>query len=813
MKRQLTFTIGLCALVAGIATGTTNSLFSSAVAYVANAPTVNTPQEEPDGPTIPGGPTVPEDPDGPTIPGGPTVPDVPDGPTVPDEPGGPIIPGGPVDPPSEDDDPAEEDDEAISMDYSTLVVEGNTSKIKWYTSKKFPFSIDGNHAVSSNQGEPSSISWMEGEFDLDGNYKLSFLFDVSTKNVRIDMFSWNMDTGRIIVDGQTISSFLDKTSKEINIELEQGIHKVRIEYSKDYSGDYEEDCASVTDFKLVEIPNDFKQLCDGDDSFGFTLPAKGFAWTCFKAMAKPANKGIDASEASFDIDVTGDDPYSVVFDYEMLSEKGHDEFTVYVDGEPAFTESGRKIGKFTRFFPHGGSHIIKCVYAKDKGNTIEGELVKITSLRKYVYEFKEEVHKYTAVAHTSFDDALNFSAGTSVPVNFGTTFRFYDDGDVIIDALMNFPDNIIESYPIRTRINTEGNILFDNINFYDSRIICGKRLDLSSELEMELMAGEYTSDGMLYPSDNLLLSIAPDKSYIAVPCGLGLGAGEVHAYYNDIYYVTDDGKGLIWGPERLSVPYIYKDDLKKVSFTVTNSGTGDAVCTLSCGEDPGVVLEYDKNIIIPALGGRIECTVNIRGVREGSYTIPVKLSCANGNELTVELTGEILPELNYNNIVLSGEEYIDWSSSEDYPWNVVHDKAISGNSGIHGSKSRLRASFDIPVNHVGILKSDLSYSIGMGNTFTISNGEEIWGSYRNSFFSTLNEEKFERRMNKGHYDIDFEYDRTNDISDPYTDEVTLYNLSLVILELKEDGVWMPEDVADFGTVEAGETVKIPFIFL
>ena len=717
-------------------------------------------------------------------------------------------------PPAQQVSPAEDEDsglEPTSADYSALVTEGNASDITWTTSLKYPFVIADGKATSSNQGVASSYSWVEASLTLEDNAILSFDFTCSTQAAKIDRFTTNMDRLAISVDGSLWNSFINDATSTFSMELEKGSHVIRIEYSKDAAGNFNNDCATFSNVKLHVLANDFTTLCGGDQSFSFNTVAD-CPWSCYNGVAKPGNLKLDgASSSQFQFSLNKTTAYSVVFDYEMDTNPEGAQFCVYVDGALEMTDSGKKQGKYVKVLEGGGAHTFTCAYTKADGSTIEGESLKVTNLKCYDHVFEVVERNYTAIAHTPFNASMKFEAGKEYTHSFNTRFRYYEDGDVIIDSLMSLSGNFVQ-YPIKTK-------LVDNTITIAKTDVAAKRTNdpysYGRLLDGTIVSGTSFDvvNGWLWGECDLTMNVDADKNKVVAPTGLGMKDSYLACYYVDVQYaILNKNYDLSLSAESIEIPIFHMGQKQKASVVVTNYGTLAATYAISNQASDKVTLDYDATRTVQALGCRDTLAITVNGVAAGEYSVPVTITDPDGGQFTVTISGKILPEINYGDIVTEGSEYITWTSSEDYPWDVVEGVALSGNKAKAPSSSQLTATFTVPEGSVAMLKGEGSVSIGSDNKLNIiKNGTQL-ASYTNTFFASSLDYTLNENLVAGDYTFTFDCVKQSNPGTNFRDEATLKNVSLKVMPLKEHSAVIDVQSVDFGESTTGTTATATVTF-
>lgn len=711
------------------------------------------------------------------------------------------------------------DTDTVPADFSAIVTAGDASLINWETSDPYPFVMRGAKAVSSNQGVGNSISFLQGEFDVDVPYTLQFDYTVSTTVSKYGD-DWSWDTMNLYVDGDLLVSLGSLQEDSISVNVEKGRHTFRIEYVKDAGGDVADDEVTIRNVRLLPRESNFAQLSPDGSVTDFTTGEGNSGWGCYDGVAQSLNNGDDSSEAYFYINIDIDRPRGIVLDYSVSSQENSDFLSFHIDDatEAELSVSGEQSGKFYHNFA-AGSHSVKVVYKKD-GSGAEGrDIACVSRVRLLDEEYVETVKEMTAIVHASHDEEMNFVGANLSTQNFTTRFTFSNDGEVLIDNLMNLPaDMYAPAAPMRATVTDGNKIVMETPRSKENKWVLGERIDDFYNSDMQFWAVVVTGDfdaanGWLYDtnSDKVVFTINEDTTEIKPDRGFGAmdiyeyGYQYLMQYYVDARYVIPEDKGVFACADSVEIPLLHVGEKAELELLVTNNG-GVKGTVYAETEMPDVFAFETATLDIAALGGRDTLRVTFTAPEAGEFVGNIRLHDGAGWEKRVYFVGEILPPIDYNDIVTEGGEYITWSTSEEYPWNVVLGEAFSTNVGVGNSSSWLTATFTVPENYIAMLGYEGMVSCGTDDKLMVTFNDETPKTYQGSFFSSVCEYKEERNLVSGEYSIVFDYvkDAMNNSGD---DRAMLKNVKLKVIELKDDNVMMDVDTVDFGLVQSNQEAR------
>ncbi len=689
--------------------------------------------------------------------------------------------------------------------YASLVTNGDASIINWETSQDYPFLINNNGvAFSSNQGVGNTTSYLQGEFTVDRPYQLSFDVTASTAAVKINMFMWSTDYVIIEVDGSEIKRYGYVTFENVSVYVDKGTHSFRISYVKDESGDAEQDRGGISNIQLYERPSDFTSLSPDNSVNDYSFNSDG-KWNCFEGRAESSNSGVDNSTSSFNINFNTTTARGLVFNWAVSSEE-NDKFEVYVDGSEtaALSEGGIKSGKFSYNF-EAGEHTVKLVYSKDAENAENDDKAYVTDVRLLNTPYAEVRKEMTCVAHTTFSEDLENSTLPEHPINHKTNFTFCSDGEVRIDTLMKFPE---PNYRMRTLIGkvTDGNkIVFETLATNTNPNILADHVINYSNVEMwDILVTGTVSEYGLYTSSPLTFTINADTTIIK-PDGV-VAAMDAYKYgtqyvtniYTDALYFIPNNKAILDCVDEITVDYVHVNGSKTVDIVITNMG--DASAEISAEAEEGLTVE-PESFSIGALGVRDTVKVTVVPVEVGEYSKTVTFTDGDGWIKTVTIKGEALPPLDYNDIVKEGADYITWTSSDEYPWDVIYDYAFSTNVGKDNTSSVLTANINIPEGYVATLTADVHYSCESGDVCTISKNGEVVKSLSGSFFAASGDYQLSENLVGGDAPTTIEFNYTKNASGANgDDQITLKNVVLTVVPLEENNATISSEEVDFGVI-------------
>lgn len=721
------------------------------------------------------------------------------------------------------------DTDTVSADFSAIVTAGDAALIQWETSDPYPFVIKGTKAVSSNQGVGNSISFMQGEFTVEAPYTLSFDYSVSTMMNKVSTddggYTYNIDRMNLYIDGETYMWAQGTEYKESAVvNVDKGRHTFRIEYIKDAYGDALDDEVTLGNISLLPRESGFTQLSPDGSVTDFTIGEGNNGWGCYEGVAQNLNNGDDNSEAYFYINIEIDRPRGIVMDYSVSSQENSDFLSFYIDDatEAELSVSGEQSGKFHYNFT-AGKHSVKVAYKKDDSGSEGRDLANISHVRLLDNEYVETVKEMTAIVHASHDEEMNFVGANLSAQHFTTRFTFSNDGEVLIDNLMNLPaDMYAPAAPMRATITDGNKIVMETSRNISNKWVLGERIDDFYNSDMQFWAVVITGDfdaanGWLYDtnSDKVVFTINEDTTEIKPDRGFGamdvyeFGQQYLMQYYVDAVYVIPENKGVFTCTDTVAVPMCHVGEKAKLELLITNNG-GVKSTVYAETDQPDEFAFETAALDIEALGGRDTLHITFTATEAGEFVKSIRLYDNTGWEKRVYFTGEVLPPIDYSDIVTEGKEYITWSTSEEHPWDVVLGEAFSSNSGIDNSSSWLKASFVIPENNIAMLSYEGEVSSEQNDKLTVTFNDEAPQSYSGTFFSSIAKFSDERNLMAGTYNITFEY-----LKDAYNaggdDRAILKNVKLKLIELKDDNALLDTDTVDFGLVQSKQKAQAQVI--
>ena len=720
---------------------------------------------------------------------------------------------------------SEVETDTVPADFSAIVTEGDATLISWETSDPYPFVIEGTKAVSSNQGVGSSISFMQGEFTVDVPYTLSFDYSISTMMNKVSTddggYTYNIDRMNLYIDGETYM-WAQGTEYEESaaVNVDKGHHTFRIEYVKDAYGDALDDEVTMRNISLLPRVSDFTQLSPDGSVTDFTVGEGSNGWGCYEGVAQNLNNGDDNSEAYFYINIDIDRSRGIVLDYSVSSQENSDFLSFYIDDatEAELSVSGEQSGKFYHNFA-AGSHSVKVVYKKDGSGSEGRDIANVSRVRLLEGEYVETVKEMTAIVHASHDEELNFVGANLSTQNFTTRFTFSSDGEVLIENLMNLPaDKYASAAPLRATVTDDNKIVLETPRSKENKWVLGERIDDFYGSDMPIWAVLVTGDfdaanGWLYDtnSDKVVFTINEDTTMITPDRGFGamdvyeFGTQYLMLYYVDAAYVIPEEKGVFVCADTIAVPRRHVGEKAQLELLITNNG-GVKSTVYAETDLPDEFAFETAALEIEALGGRDTLCVTFTAAEAGEFVKSIRLYDDTGWEKRVYFAGEVLPPIDYSDIVTEGKELITWSTSEEYPWDVILGEAFSTNVGVGNSSSWLTATFTVPENYIAMLAYEGMVSCGMDDKLTVTFNDETPKTYQGSFFSAVCEYKEERNLEAGEYNIVFDYvkDAMNNSGD---DRAMLKNVKLKVIELKDDNVLMDVDTVDFGLVQSKQEAR------
>jgi len=694
--------------------------------------------------------------------------------------------------------------------YASLVIKGDASMITWETSQDYPFIIDEyGVAYSSNKGVGNSNSYLQGEFTCDSPYTLNFDVKASTGSVKINKYLWSTDYVIVKIDGTEIKRYSTVITDNINVYLEKGTHTFCVSYPKDESGDVEQDRAGICNIQLYERPSDFTTLSPDGSITDYSFNSDG-KWNCFEGRAESSNTGIDNSTSSFNINFTTTTTRGLVFDWSVSSE-ANDKFEVYVDGgeTAALSEGGTNEGKFSHNF-EAGQHSVKLVYLKDAENADGDDKAYVKNVRLLDSEYTEVRKEMICVAHTKFNEALDNSTLPEHPISHETVFTFCSDGDVFIDGLMKFPESDFKMRTLRAKVSDGNKIVFETpANQYNTYILADHLNEENGNKMWEILVTGNVSQYGINTSSPLTLTINDDFTEIK-PDGIVAsmnayknGAQYIRNCYLDALYFVANKKANVECTDKVDAGYIHVNDRKTVDVVLTNMGDANAEITTVAAS--GITVEPSA-FTIDALGVRDTIKIIVAPTEVGEFSKNVTLTGADGWTKTITITGEALPVLNYNDIVKQGAEYITWTSSEEYPWDVIKDYAFTTNAGKDNTSSVLTATINVPEGYVATLSANVHYSCEYSDICTISKNGETIKSLAGSFFGPDGDYQLNENIVGGATPTTIVFNYTkNDYNANGDDKITLKDVVLNVVALEDKYATISDDAVDFGTICSKDT--------
>lgn len=143
------------------------------------------------------------------------------------------------------------------------------------------------------------------------------------------------------------------------------------------------------------------------------------------------NKEVDNSSSAFSLEVEAESTYQITFGYKVESEKNTDTFTVRVDGNTVFKESGEMEGKFSLALS-AGSHKVEFYYGKDSNISKYEDRVYLTDIKLSTDVVEMEENTPYAVCNTEtnrmtfYYDKVARPFGDNQMVFFITNSNSYD---------------------------------------------------------------------------------------------------------------------------------------------------------------------------------------------------------------------------------------------------------------------------------------------------------------------------------------------------------------------------------------------------
>lgn len=694
---------------------------------------------------------------------------------------------------------------SAQQDYSSLVTAGDASLISWTTSEDYPFTISNGMAYSSNAGVANSESFLEGTFTVQTDYYLCFDFMASTGWTKTGMYDWSADMVYIDIDGVRKYSISETMDDSLSLDLEKGTHTFRISYVKDSLADVAQDRAGIGNIRLYPRRSDFSTLSP-DGSVTDFLSAATCGWTCYDGKAQSDNKGDADTSATLYIKVNTTKTQGLVFNYEVSAEE-NDRLQVFVDedAEPALNVGGEQSGKFAHNL-EAGSHVVKLVYAKDAEGQAAQDRAYITNVRLLDVPYTETVKNMICVAHTTYTDSLTTDPRGEHAIHHNTQFTFCSDGEVLIDSLMRFSD----AFTLRTlhAQACDGKIVMEVPSSSSNTYVLADHNNPDypdSKFWTILITGTVNDYGQVYPDSPLTFTINADTTVIK-PDG-PLVAQDVYEYgtyyifnlYSDATYIASLGRSIISAADTVAVPQMHVGQTQTVQLVVYNNG--DATATVNAQSASANELSVTPSaFMVAAYGESDTVSVAITPAQAGAFDQTVTFRATDGSSKTVHFVGDILPELNYSDIVKTGKEYILWSSSEDYPWDVVDGTAFSTNKGINNTESALYAKLNVPDDCIAMFTADAHYSCAYNDSLIITHNGESVTRLTGAWYSANGDYQLKGNLIGGtQNDYAFVY-RKAASGTAGDDQATLKNVCLKMFKKQDYNVITEDSEADFGTV-------------